>query len=72
MDTTLAFLVFMVTVECSELYALSYIGLSGPSVRRYPCVHSQVEQSHESKYGNNFYNYYNIVWPKFSAIFIAW
>ena len=43
MDTTLAFLFFMITVECSELYVLSYIGFSGPSVRSYPCVQLQVE-----------------------------
>ena len=61
----------MDTVECSELYVLSYIGHSGPSVRSYPCVQLQVEQSHESMYGDNFYNHYNIVWPKFSAFLLG-
>ena len=59
MDTTLAFLFFVVTVECSELDALSYIGPNWISVHSYLCVHLQVEHSHESIYGDKFCNHYN-------------
>ena len=71
MDTTLVFLFFLVTVEYSELYALSYIGLNWPSV----CIHVSIYKWNrvisQYNYGDRFCNHYTIfVWPIFSAIIV--